>query len=178
MRHLGEPLWFIEGDSEDQTWLLDERRQCIDHGDIYFRDSANGQPDPVAWAQARQLCYRCPVFRQCACYTLNHFDEFPYGILAGLNRTQRRHIDEGLDYFSDWRRTWNRTVYTTAVVEAFNKRNQAAGIIKRERVRDDNRPEECTRGHVGTVMRAGKDKQGRQRYRCRTCGIEFHLEEE
>jgi hypothetical protein len=168
-----DPHWLDEGDPDDDSFKDDDRRMCRDHGDLFFKDSLNGLPDPIAYAQARQLCSVCPCFQACARWVLNHFDDAPFGIWAGLSRPERKAYDEQKATFIDWRESWNQRVFVKKCAEATIRRLHAQGVRKRTQ---DLLPE-CPRGHADVVHNGTYRKTGARRYICRECGLTFHEEE-
>jgi Transcription factor WhiB len=164
-----QPIWLHGGDQDDDSFRYDDRRMCLHHRDLYY------SYEPEDLAHARDLCFRCPVFRQCVRWGLSHYEEIPHGMMFGCTEIKRRHFSEGLEMFNDWRRDWSRAKYVATITRAYDRKLRRQGTSKRKQ----NRREipACPYGHDSSLVRRAGREDDRQTYRCRECGASFLGEE-
>jgi hypothetical protein len=164
-----QPKWLSEGDPDDDSFRQNPHRACLQHGDMFF------SYDIFDIIEARRICATCPVFEQCACWGLAHYDSIEYGVWFGLTEQERKRIWNHKASFRDWRRYWTSAKYARMRTNAIHKRNRRNGTSKREQARAAIPP--CPRGCPGrrnSPSRSGWDNErDTQRYRCLECGCRY-----
>ena len=170
------PLW-VRG-RLDPDFDLDPRRACLTPtgrvNELYFDDTIE------ALAACQAICVRCPVFRDCTRWTLANYEDFPYGIFAGMTEDVRRRIHQSKEVYYDWRQEWNRRHLNERIAARKLRENYQAGERKRAQAKTEMPL--CPFCHQqATVSRNGRQVNlvlsDRQRYHCRTCNRNFLGEE-
>lgn len=166
------PLWWWGGNPDDDSFMTDPRRKCRNHGDLYYREH-----DTEALFDCRNICITCPVRRQCARFSIRHYDDeggmMMHGIWAGYTPTDRKKISEGRMQFYDWAAGWSHRAQARVRARAKATADRKQGISKRELNRLAMPP--CPEGHTN-VRRSGR-QNNQQLYRCRECGVSFRGED-
>jgi hypothetical protein len=128
--------------------------------------------------QARKFCRDCPVFEKCLSWGVEHYEDIPYGYMAGYSADDRRVAFNGGAKLPDWREqpylglldhppTFLNARWRKPSIHYDGRR-----MGNRTKVAVENRPS-CPQGHSPqNVHLNGRYADGARRWVCLQCSPE------